>query len=60
MDPWTEINVIPEQVNVTSIKVVGTSNSFNVTWMEVSNVNYGKVYYEVLIDSQVGVHYIDC
>lgn len=54
MDPWTDLNVIPGQVDGTLIKVLGTSESFNITWEPVINVNYGKVFYEVhLNDSSV-------
>lgn len=53
VDPWTDINVIPEQVNSSLIRVVGTSESFNVTWEPITNVNYGKVFYEIEINSLV-------
>lgn len=45
------IIVIPEMVDRSSVRVVGPSNSFNVTWDPVNNVNYGEVFYEVSIDS---------
>ncbi|KAJ8921659.1 hypothetical protein NQ315_010568, partial [Exocentrus adspersus] len=45
------INVIPEMLNKTSIKVVGSSESFNITWNPIKSVNYGTVFYEVQIDS---------
>ena len=38
-------------VDRSSVRVVGPSNSFNVTWDPVNNVNYGEVFYEVSIDS---------
>ncbi|XP_076250339.1 receptor protein-tyrosine kinase sevenless isoform X2 [Rhynchophorus ferrugineus] len=45
-----EINVIPEVVDRTSVRVIGSSENFNVTWSPVRNVNYGNVFYEVQID----------
>lgn len=53
VDPWTDITVLPSQVNGSLVKVLGTSESFNVTWEPITNVNYGTVFYEVLIDSSV-------
>lgn len=35
----------------TSIKVVGSSEDFNITWNSIKNVNYGTVFYEIQIDS---------
>ncbi|RZC34249.1 proto-oncogene tyrosine-protein kinase ROS, partial [Asbolus verrucosus] len=49
--PSGKIIVIPETVDKHSVRVVGSLNSFNVTWKAVQNVNYGKVFYEVSIDS---------
>ncbi|CAG9822767.1 unnamed protein product [Phaedon cochleariae] len=49
-DPWLQVNVRPEPVDEDSIKVVGSSKSFNITWNSVKNVNYGDVFYEIKID----------
>ncbi|XP_044258516.1 proto-oncogene tyrosine-protein kinase ROS isoform X1 [Tribolium madens] len=46
-----QIVVIPETVDKNSVRIVGSLNSFNVTWNPVKNVNYGQVFYEVSIDS---------
>ncbi|KAJ8934365.1 hypothetical protein NQ314_013406 [Rhamnusium bicolor] len=51
INPWVDINVIPEMTDKTSVKVIGSSESFNVTWNPINNVNYGTVFYEVQIDS---------
>lgn len=58
VDPWTDINVIPNQVNGSLIKVLGTSDFFNVTWEHVTNVNYGEIFYEVVFDSYSSVSII--
>ncbi|KAG5883190.1 hypothetical protein JTB14_018205 [Gonioctena quinquepunctata] len=49
-DPWFQVNVVPGKVDNKSVKVVGSSESFNVTWDPVKNVNYGDTFYEVQID----------
>lgn len=49
--PETAINVMPGMLNKSSIKVVGSSQSFNITWNPIKNVNYGTIFYEVQIDS---------
>ncbi|XP_045468365.1 proto-oncogene tyrosine-protein kinase ROS isoform X2 [Harmonia axyridis] len=46
-----DIVVIPNIVQRNSIKVFGNSDSFNVSWYPVTNVNYGTVFYEVQIDN---------
>ncbi|XP_050510998.1 proto-oncogene tyrosine-protein kinase ROS isoform X1 [Diabrotica virgifera virgifera] len=48
-DPWLQVNVIPKMVEKRSVKVVGSCESFNITWDPVSNVNYGTVFYEIQI-----------
>ncbi|XP_060523893.1 proto-oncogene tyrosine-protein kinase ROS isoform X2 [Cylas formicarius] len=47
---WEDIIVTPETVDVTSVKVLGSSESFNITWKPIANVNYGTVFYELHID----------
>ncbi|XP_074032211.1 receptor protein-tyrosine kinase sevenless isoform X2 [Leptinotarsa decemlineata] len=54
-DPWLQVNVLPEKVNNNSVEVVGSSDSFNVTWNPVKNVNYGQVFYEVQIDDSTRI-----
>nr|ALV82505.1 sev [Leptinotarsa decemlineata] len=49
------VNVLPEKVNNNSVEVVGSSDSFNVTWNPVKNVNYGQVFYEVQIDDSTRI-----
>lgn len=42
------INVIPQPVNVTSIKIgTGAWNIFTITWQPIESVNYGTVFYEI-------------
>lgn len=48
-----EISVIPEPVKEDSITTKGLWDSFNITWSPCSNVNYGTVFYEVKIDSDI-------
>lgn len=49
-DTETKLNVIPDLVDKLSIRTVGSSESFNITWSAVLNVNYGTVFYEVQLD----------
>ncbi|KAL2717170.1 proto-oncogene tyrosine-protein kinase ROS isoform X4 [Vespula squamosa] len=39
--------VLPNAVDLNSIRVEGTSGKFNVSWDPVDNINYGTVFYEV-------------
>lgn len=41
------IVVLPNAVDLDSIRVEGTSGKFNVSWDPVDNINYGTVFYEV-------------
>lgn len=41
------ISVVPENLNVSSIRVTGTSQSFSISWDPAKNVNYGQVFYEI-------------
>lgn len=46
------IQVVPNMVNVTNIKFVGTWENFTLTWESVTNVNYGQMYYDLVLDSE--------
>lgn len=48
-----DISVIPEPVKEDSITTKGMWDSFNITWSPCRNVNYGTVFYEVKIDSDI-------
>ncbi|XP_030754698.1 proto-oncogene tyrosine-protein kinase ROS-like isoform X3 [Sitophilus oryzae] len=56
LHPWPSnltagnINVIPKEIDTGSVKVSGSSDSFNITWSPIKNVNYGVVFYEIQID----------
>lgn len=41
------INVIPDAINVSSIVVSGTWNSFTISWAPITSVNYGEVFYDI-------------
>lgn len=41
------INVIPHAINVSSIVVSGTWNSFTISWAPITSVNYGEVFYDI-------------
>lgn len=41
------VMVLPNAVDLDSIRVAGSWRNFNVTWDPVKNVNYGTVFYEV-------------
>lgn len=45
-----DINVIPEMVQKESVRAIGSSESFNITWDRIKNVNYGTVFYEVQLE----------
>ncbi|CAH1131270.1 unnamed protein product [Ceutorhynchus assimilis] len=45
-----DVNVVPEMVQKYTIKALGSSESFNITWDRIRNVNYGTVFYEVQLD----------
>ncbi|KAI4460354.1 tyrosine-protein kinase receptor [Holotrichia oblita] len=44
-----DINVLPDVVDVSSVRVVGTWDSFNISWRPIENVNFGTVFYEIKI-----------
>lgn len=41
------LTVIPESINVTSIQILGTAESFNVSWSPITTVTYGQVFYDI-------------
>lgn len=41
------INVIPGQLNASSIRITGNWESFNISWDPIDNVNYGEVFYDI-------------
>uniref|UniRef100_T1IRG8 receptor protein-tyrosine kinase n=1 Tax=Strigamia maritima TaxID=126957 RepID=T1IRG8_STRMM len=45
------LNVCPGQINESSIRVQGVWQNFTLSWQPISNVNYGKVFYEIKMDS---------
>ncbi|KAG8193693.1 hypothetical protein JTE90_024054 [Oedothorax gibbosus] len=44
------IKVVPAPIFEKDIQICGTHNRFNITWVPVANVNYGKVFYEITLD----------
>ncbi|XP_067675199.1 proto-oncogene tyrosine-protein kinase ROS-like isoform X2 [Haliotis asinina] len=55
----SSLRVIPKPLWATSIKVVGPSYNFNLTWDQAHNVTYGKVFYKVYIQiAQRSTHVI--
>lgn len=48
-----EINVIPEQINASSIEISGNWKSFDIIWDPVQNVTFGEVFYEIRFLGQV-------
>ncbi len=53
-----KINVIPNALSKSSIRIEGSSKLFNITWSPVTNVNYGEVYYRLKMkidDSDIDV-----
>ncbi|XP_017769031.1 PREDICTED: proto-oncogene tyrosine-protein kinase ROS isoform X2 [Nicrophorus vespilloides] len=47
------ISVIPEQIERSSVQVSGSWDYFNITWKPVQRVNYGIVFYEIKVDTQL-------
>ncbi|KAL1489268.1 hypothetical protein ABEB36_014201 [Hypothenemus hampei] len=45
-----DLNVTPHAVDKDSVRTIGSSDAFNITWDVVENVNYGTVFYEVQFD----------
>ncbi|CAM1295286.1 sev (predicted) [Pycnogonum litorale] len=45
----SDLIVVPENIDESSINVVGTSESFNITWKAVKNVTYGKLRYDIFV-----------
>ncbi|XP_045603691.1 proto-oncogene tyrosine-protein kinase ROS isoform X2 [Procambarus clarkii] len=43
--------VIPEQIDAKSLLVKGTWTNFSLVWKPITNVNYGSLMYEVIIDN---------
>ncbi|XP_065076468.1 proto-oncogene tyrosine-protein kinase ROS isoform X3 [Ochlerotatus camptorhynchus] len=43
------VNVLPNPVNDSSIRIQGTWKKFQIVWSPVSNVDYGKVFYKLTI-----------
>ena len=50
------MNVIPESVNLTSIKITGEWDSFTISWSPTMRVNYGQVFYEVKVEYNNRLH----
>ncbi|XP_055642898.1 proto-oncogene tyrosine-protein kinase ROS isoform X2 [Toxorhynchites rutilus septentrionalis] len=48
-DDNRNVNVLPTQVNDSSIRIQGTWKKFSIVWDPVTNVNFGKVYYKLTI-----------
>lgn len=48
------INVIPEAVSPSSIRVDGPYGQFNITWDPITTVNYGQVFYELKLAKPTG------
>ncbi|XP_064488538.1 proto-oncogene tyrosine-protein kinase ROS-like isoform X2 [Ornithodoros turicata] len=53
----SSINVVPGLIPAGGIKVLGTWENFNITWPMESQVNYGKVFYELKITDGKGGTY---
>ncbi|KAG8223272.1 hypothetical protein J437_LFUL001549 [Ladona fulva] len=49
-----KVKVIPNPVPIDSIRISGTWDQFRISWSPVTNVNHGKVFYEVKMDEFTG------
>ncbi|CAG7731891.1 unnamed protein product [Allacma fusca] len=45
------IQVVPNSVPNWSIEIIGGGENFSIVWQPVSNINIGKVYYEVFVNN---------
>ncbi|KAK2578971.1 hypothetical protein KPH14_011171 [Odynerus spinipes] len=50
------IIVLPNAVDLDSIRVEGTWKKFNVSWNPVDNINYGTVFYEVKFTDYININ----
>lgn len=44
--------VTPDSINKTSIKIDGQPSNFTISWQSVTNVNFGRVRYELILETQ--------
>ena len=49
----SQIQVIPNSVPAWTVKVNGKWDNFVISWQNVTNVNMGKLYYEVVVNNTV-------
>ena len=58
-----DVNVIPDAVDRESITVAQVTDLLNISWAPVTNVNHGKVSYEIRVhcddESDTKVHQIE-
>ena len=45
-----EVNVIPNSIKPHDIKVIGSWDNFAIKWTAIDNVNYGQVFYNLLVE----------
>ncbi|KAK9499087.1 hypothetical protein O3M35_003599 [Rhynocoris fuscipes] len=45
----SNVNAIPDPVDINSLKIIGNFSNFNISWNPVENVNCGEVFYELKI-----------
>lgn len=63
---FENISVIPEIIDKSSVSVNGSWKAFSIRWKPVENVNFGTVFYEVIVstalnnESRVSKHHMLC
>lgn len=55
--PHQDVNVIPSSIKTADIRITGTWNNFTILWSPVKNVNYGQVFYDVILEDDEHEHY---
>lgn len=55
---YEDVNVLPDAIDESSLNVIGTWDSFNITWKPVVNVNFGDIFYEIKIGGDDPVSYL--
>ncbi|KAG1702093.1 Proto-oncogene tyrosine-protein kinase ROS [Nymphon striatum] len=48
-----DTSVIPKDIDTASVKIQGNWDNFNITWDPITSVNYGKLQYTLLLNSEI-------
>lgn len=48
-----DTSVIPKDIDASSVQIQGEWDNFNITWDPIRSVNYGKLQYYLLLNSEI-------